>query len=85
MKKKIDSLGRLVIPEPYRYELGICLNDEIEIEKIGNKIIITNPKGMLSKEEIERKYYELGMIEDRSEYEDGFIAALEMVLNEKKG
>ena len=43
MKRKIDELGRFVIPKEIRKELGIKDNDLINIECTGNKIIITNP------------------------------------------
>ena len=80
MKKKIDNLNRLVIPAPYIKELGIEADQEIEIEKVGNKIIITNPKGMKTKEEIEKMYEDIKKLA-KSEYDKGFIDALKMVLN----
>lgn len=80
MKKKIDNLNRLVIPAPYIKELGIEADQEIEVEKVGNKIIITNPKGMKTKEEIEKMYDDIKKLV-KSEYDKGFIDALKMVLN----
>ena len=80
MKKKIDSLGRLVIPEPYRTELGIELEQNVEIEKIGNKIVISNPKGIRSKDEIEKMLHDAKNL-NQDEYNKGFIDALKMVLN----
>lgn len=80
MKKKIDRLGRLVIPEPYRTELGIELEQNVEIEKIGNKIVITNPKGIRSKDEIEKMLHDAMKLKP-DEYTKGFIDALKMVLN----
>lgn len=80
MKKKIDSLGRLVIPEPYRTELGIELEQNVEIEKIGNKIVISNPKGIRSKDEIEKMLHDAKNL-NQDEYTKGFINALKMVLN----
>lgn len=44
MKRAIDQLGRLVIPAEYRKEIGIKINDVVNIELRGNEIIITNPK-----------------------------------------
>lgn len=43
MNRKIDDLGRLVIPKEMRKQLGIKNNDSVNIECTGNKIIITNP------------------------------------------
>lgn len=82
MKRNIDNLGRVVIPAEMRNELGIEPNQELEIEKVGNKIIITNPKGILSKEEIETMYKGVCKL-DETEYNIGFRNALEMILNKK--
>ena len=43
MNRKIDNLGRLVIPKEMRKQLGINENDPVNIECASNKIIITNP------------------------------------------
>ena len=83
MKKRIDNLGRLVIPEPFRYELGIYPNDEIEIEMVGNKVVISNPKGMRSKEEIEKMYKDIRNLENRGEYDKGFEDALKFILRKE--
>ena len=82
MLRKIDTLNRIVIPNEIRKELGIEPNQELEIEKVGNKIIITNPKGTLSKDEIETMYKEICKL-DETEYNIGFRNALEMILNKK--
>lgn len=44
MLRKIDELGRLVIPKEMRKEIGLDNGDDAEINIDGNKIIITNPK-----------------------------------------
>lgn len=41
MNKKIDELGRLVIPKEMRLQLGIQDNDTLNINVEGNKIVIT--------------------------------------------
>lgn len=82
MLRKIDDLGRVVIPSEMRNELGIEPNQELDIEKVGNKIIITNPSGTLSKDEIETMYKEICKL-DETEYNIGFRNALEMILNRK--
>lgn len=41
MKRKIDSLGRLVIAKEIRKELKIEPGDYVDFEVSGNKIIIT--------------------------------------------
>ncbi len=54
MKRKIDKLNRLVIPREMINELGIKLEDEVEIELKDNKVIITNPKNIDYKSIIEQ-------------------------------
>ena len=43
MKRKIDKLGRLVIPKEIRKELNIRKEDDIDIQFADNKIILTKP------------------------------------------
>ena len=43
MNRTIDSLGRLVIPKEMRDKLNLKNGDEVAIELLDNKIIITNP------------------------------------------
>lgn len=60
MNRKIDDLGRLVIPKEMRNKLEIKDNDPVNIECIENKIIITNPSEIdykaRVKEAIEKLY-----------------------------
>lgn len=44
MIKRLDDLGRIVLPKGLRETLGIKIGDPINIEIKGKKIIITNPK-----------------------------------------
>ena len=83
MKKRIDDLGRIVLPQPFRKELGIEPNQELEVTKEGNKIIIGNPKSMRTKEEIEQMYNNLRNLEARGEYDKGFENALRFVLRKE--
>jgi|LGVF01.2.fsa_nt_gb AbrB family looped-hinge helix DNA binding protein len=41
MKAKIDAESRVVIPGTIRNELGIKPNDEVIVEKIADKVIIS--------------------------------------------
>ena len=43
MNRKIDSLGRIVIPKEMRDQLDIKDGDSINIELVDNKIVISNP------------------------------------------
>lgn len=80
MKKTTDNKCRLIIPLDFRQELNIEPNQELEVELIGKKIVISNPKGMKSKEEIETLYKEVCKLE-KNEYNIGFRDALKLILN----
>ena len=54
MLKKIDNLGRVVIPQPMRKQLEINEGDLVNIELVDNKIIITNPKEVDYKARIDK-------------------------------
>lgn len=82
MKRNIDNLGRIVIPAEMRKQLGIELNQELEIELISNQIIIKNPKSIRSKEEIEDAYKNIRDLAE-SEYTKGFEDALKFVLRKE--
>ena len=46
MKRKIDKLGRVVVPKSLRNALGVDLNEEISMTLSENKIIITKASGI---------------------------------------
>ena len=94
MKRKIDELGRVVIPKEMRKELDIEENEPVNIEIQDNKIIITKPntvdyKAIVEKviKHIEEKKGNLRYYEDErmwvSDLEDEYIEILD-ILNEKK-
>ena len=80
MIKNTDDKCRVIIPLDFRKELNIEPNQEIDIELVGKKIVISNPKGMKSKEEIETLYKEICKLE-KNEYNIGFRDALKLILN----
>ena len=43
MRRKIDNLGRIVLPAKYRQELHIQKNDELDIHVSATEIIIKKP------------------------------------------
>lgn len=43
MKRKMDKLGRLVIPKEMREELNMQEGKDVDIKLESNKIILTNP------------------------------------------
>ena len=44
MNRKLDDYARLVVPIEMRKQLDLKIGDEVNIECVGNKIILTNPK-----------------------------------------
>lgn len=83
MNRTIDDLGRIVLPAEMRRELGIEPNQELKIELIGNKIMISNPEAMKTKAEVEKMYKDMCNLANRNDYDKGFEDALRMVLNLK--
>ena len=83
MIKKIDKMGRIVLPISFRDELGINLNDEVKITREGDKIIIQNSDYILSRKEIEKAYEEIKTMNNSSEYVNGFRDALNLVLKRR--
>lgn len=58
MYRKIDELGRLVIPKEIRNTLGFKPGDEIKIEIKNNQIILEKEKSINIKEYIQEKMLE---------------------------
>ena len=53
MLLKVDNLGRTVIPKKIRLQLNIT--DVVEAEVIGNEFVLSSPKKIRTREEIENK------------------------------
>jgi bifunctional DNA-binding transcriptional regulator/antitoxin component of YhaV-PrlF toxin-antitoxin module len=79
MIKNTDDKCRVIIPLDFRKELNIEPNQEIDIELVGKKIVISNPKGIMNKDEIETLYKETRKL-NPTEYNQGFQDALKMIL-----
>lgn len=43
VRRKVDDLGRIVIPVGFRRSLGIDLGDEVEISIDGERVVILKP------------------------------------------
>lgn len=81
MLKRIDDLGRIVIPAPFREELGIKLNEYVDMSKENGSIIIKKMDKMLSKDAIEYFYNNFQKSKNvDSDYDKGFEDALKFVL-----
>ena len=76
MLLKTDENGRIVIPKKVRLQLNI--NDVVEAEVVDNSFVVSSPKKIRTKEEIEE---EIKRINTKSELELARKEALEWVLN----
>lgn len=86
MRRNLDGQGRLVIPIELKREIGLENGSEVNMELQDSKIILTNPKSMKTREEVESKLKDIlnrHYKTDDSEIH-GFINALEWVLNEER-
>lgn len=43
IRKKMDDLGRVVIPKDFRKQLGITIKEELEVYVKGKSVIIQKP------------------------------------------
>ena len=81
IERKVDNLGRVVLPKEMRDSLGIEEDEKVSIEKEGNKIIIKNCKEIKTIKEIKEKLE--SKKQTNTEYYEGYKDALKWVLNEK--
>lgn len=80
MLKRIDELGRIVVPAPFRDEIGVSINEYVDLIRQDDKIIIKKADKMLSKEAIQHLLETSEHIEIRDDYSKGFEDALKLVL-----
>ena len=86
MNRKIDELGRLVVPKEMRKKLGINSNDPVNIECTGDKIIITNPSEVDYKARIDKAIEYMKPIfmncidNDKRYFEDPYIQIIYEIL-----
>jgi AbrB family looped-hinge helix DNA binding protein len=84
MLKRIDKLGRVVIPGFLRKELGIELNEYVDIKRNGDEIIIKKMSNMLSEEAVKHLYKTWHDEKTDSEYDKGFGDALKIIIGDVK-
>ena len=80
MLKKIDNLGRIVIPDVFRKELGVSLDEYVEMNKKGNEIVISKVNNMMNEEAIRCFYENWQKTKTDSEYDRGFDEAIKFIL-----
>lgn len=81
IERKIDSLGRIVIPKEMRDRIGVEEGIPVSIISNDMEIIIRNTRPMKTREEIKER---LKGLEVKNEYDKGVKDTLEWVLNEKE-
>ena len=79
MLLKVDNLGRTVIPKKIRLQLNTT--DAVEAEVIGNEFVLSSPKRIRTREEIENK---LESINPKNELDVVRKEVLEWVLNKEE-
>ena len=79
MLLKVDNLGRTVIPKKIRLQLNIT--DVVEAEVIDNEFVLSSPKKIRTREEIENK---LESINPKNELDVVRKEVLEWVLNREE-
>lgn len=79
MLLKVDNLGRTVIPKKVRLQLNIT--DVVEAEVICNEFVLSSPKRIRTREEIENK---LESINPKNELDIVRKEVLEWVLNREE-
>lgn len=79
MNRKIDELGRLVIPKEMRDQLDLHNGDIAEIRLVDDEVIITNPKKTSFKEWLE-SYIDILRKQDLDIDEENTLTILEEVL-----
>ena len=75
IERKIDNLGRIVLPKEMRDRLGIDENIPVEITSNEVSIIIKNPKVMRTQSEIKQRL--------KKEENEIIKETLQWVLNER--
>ena len=75
IERKIDNLGRIVLPKEMRDRLGIDENIPVEITSNEVSIIIKNPKVMRTQSEIKQRL--------KTEENEIIKETLQWVLNER--
>lgn len=87
MNRKIDDMGRIVIPKEMRKKLGLNNGEEVNIELAGDKVVISNPNSFDLKKYIEEEINELREIHQERDFtrEEGTkLNTLRDILNKIK-
>jgi transcriptional pleiotropic regulator of transition state genes len=81
IERKLDNLGRVVLPKEMRDKLGLEDNEMVSITREDDSIIIKNYKEMKARKEIKERLEHHK--QSNTDYYRGYKDALKWVLNEK--
>lgn len=81
IERKIDELGRIVIPKEMRNKLGMEEHTIVSIDNNDNSIIIKSNREMKTRNEVKEKLK--SHIKSNTDYYRGYTDALKWVLNKK--
>lgn len=81
IERKIDNLGRIVLPKEMRDKIGVENNESVSITREDDSIIIKNCKEIKTRKEIKEKLEHHK--QSNTDYYRGFKDALKWVLSDK--
>lgn len=81
IERKLDNLGRVVLPKEMRDKLGLEDNEMVSITREDDSIIIKNYKETKARKEIKEKLEHHK--QSNTDYYRGYKDALKWVLNER--
>lgn len=81
IERKVDDLGRVVLPKEMRDSLGVENGNKVSITREEDSIIIKNCKETKTRKEIKEKLD--SKKKSNTDYYRGYKDALKWVLNEK--
>jgi transcriptional pleiotropic regulator of transition state genes len=81
IERKLDNLGRVVLPKEMRDKLGLEDNEMVSITREDDSIIIKNYKEMKARKDIKEKLE--SHKQSNTDYYRGYKDALKWVLNER--
>lgn len=83
MIAKLDDKNRIVIPKKMLQELDYKKDDELYLKVENNRLILERSKRIKRQIEIEFELLDLEEVESPSEYQKGYMEALNWVLNKE--
>lgn len=83
MIAKLDDKNRIVIPKKILQELDYKKDDELYLKVENDRLILERSKRIKRQIEIEFELLDLEEVESPSEYQKGYMEALNWVLNKE--